>query len=91
MARQSNELHNPGSADVEACNATTAPGGQHDTHTSAPMIVESHARGKDEALSENSTVTLEWDGPDDPENPLNWPKSKRYMQVITIATYTLVT
>ncbi|KAI0150979.1 putative MFS transporter [Pestalotiopsis sp. NC0098] len=33
---------------------------------------------------------LDWDGPDDPENPQNWPTYKRRMQVILIALITLV-
>ncbi|KAH8893689.1 MFS general substrate transporter [Thozetella sp. PMI_491] len=33
---------------------------------------------------------LGWDGPDDPDNPMNWPKTKRYMQIVVIAVYTLI-
>ncbi|KAF7538257.1 hypothetical protein G7054_g3105 [Neopestalotiopsis clavispora] len=33
---------------------------------------------------------LDWDGPDDPENPQNWPAYKRRMQVILVALITLV-
>jgi hypothetical protein len=35
-------------------------------------------------------VELEWDGPNDPKNPLNWPLSKRAMQVICVALITLL-
>lgn len=41
--------------------------------------------------SEDTDALINWDGPDDPENPMNWPKRKRYMQIIMIALYTLIT
>jgi hypothetical protein len=25
---------------------------------------------------------LDWNGPDDPDNPLNWPARKRYLHVV---------
>jgi hypothetical protein len=31
---------------------------------------------------------VEWDGPNDPENPLNWPRSKRWLLTVILATNT---
>lgn len=34
---------------------------------------------------------VDWDGPDDPENPLNWPQRKKYTLIFILAMVTLVT
>lgn len=34
---------------------------------------------------------VEWDGPDDPEMPLNWPKSTRWFNVLLVACITFLT
>lgn len=34
--------------------------------------------------------TVDWDGPDDPANPLNWSKSVRLRQVALISLITLI-
>jgi hypothetical protein len=34
---------------------------------------------------------VDWDGPDDPENPLNWTKRKKVNATVSIALITLLT
>lgn len=34
---------------------------------------------------------VDWEGPDDPENPLNWPFKKKMVTTVIISTITLVT
>ena len=34
---------------------------------------------------------VDWEGPDDPEKPLNWPKKKKWTNMMLIATLTLLT
>ncbi|KAF2876520.1 major facilitator superfamily domain-containing protein [Massariosphaeria phaeospora] len=34
---------------------------------------------------------VDWDGPDDPHNPLNWPESRKWTTIATLALVTLVT
>jgi hypothetical protein len=34
------------------------------------------------ASVQESNAALDWSGPDDPENPLNWPSWKRYAHII---------
>ncbi|KAL2356942.1 putative MFS transporter [Cryomyces antarcticus] len=34
--------------------------------------------------------TVDWDGPNDPENPFNWPKSKKWLLTLTAAFVTLI-
>jgi hypothetical protein len=33
---------------------------------------------------------VNWDGPDDPENPMNWPQRKRMGHVVMVSFITLV-
>ncbi len=32
---------------------------------------------------------VDWDGPDDPENPLNWPASRKNIHVAIVSVFTL--
>jgi hypothetical protein len=34
---------------------------------------------------------VDWDGPDDPENPLNWTKKRKVSATVSIALITLLT
>jgi hypothetical protein len=33
---------------------------------------------------------VDWGGPDDPSNPMNWPKSKRQGHVVIVSVITLI-
>ena len=43
------------------------------------------------ASPETQSELVEWDGPDDPEMPLNWPKATRWFNVVLVATLTFLT
>ena len=49
---------------------------------------EEHHDGNNERQKEADTNLVGWDGPDDPQNPQNWPKSKKYTTTIFYATLT---
>lgn len=36
-------------------------------------------------------IVVDWDGKDDPANPLNWSKTKRISQVVLISAITMLT
>jgi hypothetical protein len=38
-----------------------------------------------------SNFVVDWDGPNDPANPMNWSKSKRISQVVLVSAITMVT
>lgn len=48
------------------------------------ILEEGEERGKDP-----NVVT--WDGPDDPENPMNWPMKKKWTNIAVLSILTLVT
>lgn len=55
--------------------ATSSPDAPVDGPTGAP---------KDEYL-------VDWDGPDDPQNPLNWSRGKKAAIMVTLSALTFVT
>ena len=72
----------------------------------APVVDSSPKFDKLEAEfdgSDNAVIPLEvqqgsaddnvvdWDGPEDPENPLNWPTHKNFGHVILVSILSLIT
>ena len=41
--------------------------------------------------AERDPNIVDWDGPDDPENPLNWPEKKKWSLIACLGAITLVT
>jgi hypothetical protein len=41
--------------------------------------------------AERDPDIVDWDGPDDPENPLNWPARRKWTLIFILAMVTLVT
>lgn len=41
--------------------------------------------------TEQDQNVVDWDGPDDPENPLNWSRGKKWANIVTISSITLIT
>ena len=46
---------------------------------------------KEEKPDTPASNIVDWDGPDDPKNPMNWPMSLRWLQVAIIALLTFTT
>lgn len=44
-----------------------------------------------EAAEERDPNIVDWDGPDDPKNPMNWPASRKWTLIAALAGVTLVT
>lgn len=69
-----------------ACHLTDAEKGRagpvgQDEHQAANQVAKSHGEQREANL-------VGWDGPDDPENPMNWPKKKKYLITVFYATLT---
>ncbi|ORY59721.1 polyamine transporter 3 [Pseudomassariella vexata] len=45
----------------------------------------------DDPASETDPNIVDWEGPDDPENPKNWPDSRKWTNIAVLSTLTLVT
>ena len=54
-------------------------------------LLDINNRIQEEAGSEvKDPHIVEWDGPDDPENPLNWSVRRKWANVITFSTITMI-
>ena len=49
--------------------------------------LETALPGKDEDVS---ATLVDWDGPDDATNPVNWPSRKRWTHILTVAILGLI-
>ncbi|EXJ62308.1 hypothetical protein A1O7_02742 [Cladophialophora yegresii CBS 114405] len=62
-------------------------------HSDVEKALSIH-EGKDVTATVNQTVDpdiVDWDGPDDPENPLNWPSRKKWANIAFLSMITLLT
>ncbi|KAH6613083.1 MFS multidrug transporter-like protein [Boeremia exigua] len=51
-------------------------------HMTDTTVKTESANGKPEVSIDMGTTALEWNGPDDPDNPVNWPKWQRYWHIV---------
>ncbi|KAL5042511.1 hypothetical protein BDW71DRAFT_200551 [Aspergillus fruticulosus] len=56
-----------------------------------PVIPEVHhdQQSTEPDQTETKNNVVDWDGPDDPQNPRNWPTWKRMAQVVLVTTFLL--
>lgn len=40
---------------------------------------------------EQDPDVVSWDGPDDPQNPVNWPDSKKWFNITVLSVLTIIT
>ncbi|KAH7316906.1 major facilitator superfamily domain-containing protein [Stachybotrys elegans] len=52
---------------------------------------ESGEKIPQEALDDSDPNAVGWDGPDDPQNPMNWSESKKWLNVMAVSVLTLLT
>ncbi|KAI8965603.1 MFS general substrate transporter [Daldinia sp. FL1419] len=53
--------------------------------------VETGVDNRDAALDEKDPDVVDWDGPDDPTNPVNWSDKKKWLNIAILSIMTLVT
>ena len=56
--------------------------GHHDDQQSSELLQAT-------AEQETNNNVVDWDGPDDPQNPRNWPAGKRMIQVVLASAFLL--
>jgi len=62
-----------------------------DVEKEAATTVEGSGGEGEGATSEDDANVVWWDGPDDPENPYNWPTWKKILNCGLISAFTFVT
>nr|GAT52842.1 MFS polyamine transporter [Mycena chlorophos] len=57
-----------------------------------PGTSATHAHGSEPQpeAQEVEEIVVDWDGPNDPENPKNWSKSKKWAATAVVSTFTLI-
>ncbi|KAL9948791.1 hypothetical protein ACHAPW_002121 [Verticillium nonalfalfae] len=77
--------------DVEQQQASSSPNlGQTAIELRVdPQAVKNQSNDANESGSNPNTV--DWDGPDDPQNPLNWPDVRKWLNIGLISGLTFVT
>ena len=40
--------------------------------------------------SKNTSDTIDWEGPDDPQNPLNWPESRKWVLIALVSSFSFI-
>lgn len=86
----------PASVDVE--KGTAKRGSLDDiTMTDAEVVATDSeenrpvAEGGQVQQDEQDPNIVSWDGPDDPENPKNWPDSKKWFNIAVLSILTIIT
>ncbi|KAI1460339.1 MFS general substrate transporter [Annulohypoxylon moriforme] len=64
-------------------SSTMKPGSEKD--------VEAGSDNREVGADEKDPNIVEWDGPNDPENPMNWPDSKKWINISIVSIITIVT
>lgn len=90
----SNSLHSneDSMATKEVCgssNGSNGPGGrdsERDLEIGEGGDVAAHESEK--PTEEKDSNLIEWNGPDDPENPMNWPRSKKWIITVVLGFMT---
>ena len=53
--------------------------------------VEDGPSNNNASVNDADPNMVDWDGPNDPENPMNWPESRKWIAVATVSVMSLVT
>ncbi|KAL2871461.1 MFS transporter [Aspergillus lucknowensis] len=67
-----------------------------DATVNEPLDLEANRQGRAEAEKSGTATSdpdpklVTWNGPDDPDNPKNWPMSKKWAIVVTVSCFTFI-
>ena len=86
--------------DVEKGESSDTPRSVQDEANSGPTpgpstmaaapIGEKSSEEEDEEEQPDPNAVF-WDGPDDPQNPMNWTNRRKWLQIVLLSTLTVVT
>lgn len=57
----------------------------------APVLADTTADKEPNNLTEGMTELVDWDGPYDPKNPMNWSLLRKWSTIILVSYITFVT
>ena len=71
-------------------SSSTASAAAHDI-SDPEKAVQEQKQATIERIPTKDVNLVDWDGPDDPEKPLNWTKKKKWTNMMIIGALTLLT
>jgi len=75
----------------ESNSETASKSGAVDTEAQVAPISEVETVGTPTKPEAHDTNIVDWDGPQDPNNPRNWTKGKKWAHIIMVSLFALVT
>lgn len=75
-------------------SSTSSINGDHDVEKGGPIDTTTSAEGEDAKEGEEAPRDpniVDWEGPDDPQNPMNWTASKKWANIAILSFLTLLT
>ncbi|KAG6910336.1 hypothetical protein DXG01_011404 [Tephrocybe rancida] len=61
-----------------------------ETSSTATLNVKGEPAPLDELASADNALLVDWDGPDDPANPKNWPYRRKWAATIVVSSFTFI-
>ncbi|KAJ7250067.1 MFS polyamine transporter [Mycena haematopus] len=59
-----------------------------ETHSPSPTVEA--PEGQNEKGDDKSDIVVDWEGPNDPLNPKNWPRRKKWAATLVVSSFTLI-
>lgn len=75
-------------------SSTSSENGDHDVEKGQPMGTAVSGEGEDAKEGEGTAQDpniVDWEGPDDPQNPMNWKPAKKWANIAILSFLTLLT
>ncbi|KAM7221796.1 transporter C1529.01-like protein 3 [Rhypophila decipiens] len=82
---------NANSVEMEALDGATINGDQVSDTEKGFGTDKKETINEEEERARDDPNVVTWDGPEDPENPMNWPMKKKWMNIAVLSVLTLVT
>ncbi|KAK4211895.1 transporter-like protein 3 [Rhypophila decipiens] len=82
---------NANSVEMEALDGATINGDQVSDAEKGFGTDKKETINEEEERARDDPNVVTWDGPEDPENPMNWPMKKKWMNIAVLSVLTLVT
>ncbi|KAF7800103.1 hypothetical protein EIP86_011347 [Pleurotus ostreatoroseus] len=61
-----------------------------DNITAAEAPETTSSKAKPSASPEDDVLIVDWDGPDDPENPKNWPERRKWAAALAVSAFAFI-
>ncbi|KAJ6508226.1 MFS polyamine transporter [Mycena sanguinolenta] len=60
------------------------------THSPSPTVEAAEVHNEKEDVPDQSEIVVDFEGPNDPLNPKNWPRKKKWAATLVVSAFTLI-